>query len=197
LSFLDVVKSVHPTILIGTSGQPGAFNEQLVREMAKHVVRPVIFPLSNPTSKSEATPADLLKWTEGRALIATGSPFPPTSYGERLIEIGQCNNALIFPGVGLGIIASGARRVTDKMFFAASRVLSEFSPVLNYPDGPLFPPLKDVREISYRVALAVGAEGVRAGLTSTNLDTLDSAVRNKMWTPRYVPLKKARTNQHQ
>jgi malate dehydrogenase (oxaloacetate-decarboxylating) len=197
LSFLDVVKSVHPTILIGTSGQPGAFSEQLVREMAKHVVRPVIFPLSNPTSKSEATPADLLKWTEGRALIATGSPFPPTSYGERLIEIGQCNNALIFPGVGLGIIASGARRVTDKMFSAASRVLSEFSPVLNYPDGPLFPPLKDVREISYRVALAVGAEGVRAGLTSMNLDTLDRAVRNKMWTPRYVPLKKTRTNQHQ
>jgi len=197
VSFLDVVKSVHPTILIGTSGQPGAFSEQLVREMAKHVVRPVIFPLSNPTSKSEATPADLLKWTEGRALIATGSPFPPTNYGGRLIEIGQCNNALIFPGVGLGIIASGARRVTDKMFSAASRVLSEFSPVLNYPDGPLFPPLKDVREISYRVALAVGAEGVRAGLTSMNLDRLDSAVRNKMWTPRYVPLKKARTNQHQ
>ena len=189
-SFLDVVRNIQPTILIGTSGQPGAFTEEIVREMAKHVERPAIFPLSNPTSKSEATPFELLKWTDGRALIATGSPFSSTRYAGRLIEIGQCNNAFIFPGVGLGVIASGARRVTNAMFSAAARVLSEFSPVLNYPDGPLFPPLKDVREISYRVALAVGAEAVRSGLTTTNLDNLDSAVRNKMWTPRYVPLKR-------
>jgi malate dehydrogenase (oxaloacetate-decarboxylating) len=189
-TFLDVVKDNHPTILIGTSGQSGAFTEEIVREMAKHVERPAIFPLSNPTSKSEATPADLLKWTEGRALIATGSPFSPVEYEGRSIEIGQCNNAFIFPGVGLGVIASGARRVTDAMFTAAARVLSEFSPIRNYPDGPLFPPLKDVREISYRVALEVGAEAVRSGLATTNLDNLDSAVRNNMWTPRYIPLKR-------
>jgi malate dehydrogenase (oxaloacetate-decarboxylating) len=189
LAFFDVVKKVHPTILIGTSGQHGAFTEEIVREMAKHVERPVIFPLSNPTSKSEATPADLLEWTDGRALVATGSPFAPVTYEGRLIQIGQCNNAFIFPGVGLGVIASGARRVTDAMFSAAARVLSEFSPVLNHPDGALFPSLSRVREISYRVALAVGTEALRAGLTTTSIDSLESAVADKMWIPRYVPLK--------
>jgi len=191
LSFLDVVKDVHPTILIGTSGQRGAFTEGVVSEMAKHVARPVIFPLSNPTSRSEATPAELLEWTEGRALIATGSPFPPVNYEARLIEIGQCNNAFIFPGVGLGVIASGARRVTDAMFSAAARVLSEFSPALNVPEGALFPPLKAVREISYRIALAVGAEAVRAELTSRRIDSLEHAVMDKMWTSRYVPVKRS------
>jgi len=188
-SFSDVVKNVHPTILIGTSGQHGAFTEEIVREMAKYVERPVIFPLSNPTSKSEATPADLLEWTDGRALVATGSPFPPVNHEGRLIQIGQCNNAFIFPGVGLGVIASGARRVTDAMFSAAARVLSEFSPALLDPNAPLFPSLERVREISYHVALAVGAEAVRAGLTSTSPDFLESAVSQKMWTPHYIPLK--------
>lgn len=189
LKFLEVVKNVRPTILIGTSGQHGAFSEDVIREMARHVERPVIFPLSNPTSKSEATPSDLLNWTAGRAFIATGSPFPPVSHNGRLITIGQCNNAFIFPGVGLGVIAAGARRVTDTMFSAAARVLSEFSPALSDPDGPLFPPLGNVREISYRVALAVGTEAVRAGLTSIRPDSLEHAVTNKMWTPQYVPLK--------
>lgn len=189
LDFFEVVKTVRPTILIGTSGQHGAFTEEVIREMARHVERPVIFPLSNPTSKSEATPSDLLNWTDGRALIATGSPFPPVSYNGRLIKIGQCNNAFIFPGVGLGVIASGARRVTDPMFSAAARVLSEFSPALSDPDGPLFPPLESVREISHRVALAVQGEAVRAGLTSINIDALQRAVTNKMWTPQYAPVK--------
>jgi len=189
LSFLDVVKNIHPTILIGTSGQRGAFTEDVIREMARHVERPVIFPLSNPTSKSEATPSDLLNWTAGRALIATGSPFPPVSYSGRLIKIGQCNNAFIFPGVGLGVIASGARRVTDTMFSAAAGVLSEFSPALSDPDGPLFPALEIVKEVSYRVALAVGTEAVRAGLSSMGPDSLERAVTNKMWTPQYVPLR--------
>ena len=189
LSFLEVVKNVRPTILIGTSGQRGAFTEEVVREMARHVDRPVIFPLSNPTSRSEATPTELFNWTDGRALIATGSPFPPVNYAERLIRIGQCNNAFIFPGVGLGVIASGARRVTDAMFSAAARVLSEFSPAVNDPDGPLFPGLENVREISYHVALAVGTEAVRIGLTSTTIDSLESTIADKMWTPQYRPLK--------
>jgi malate dehydrogenase (oxaloacetate-decarboxylating) len=188
-TFLDVVRNVQPTILIGTSGQHGAFTEEIVREMARHAARPVIFPLSNPTSSSEATPADLTKWTDGRALIATGSPFAPVDHKGRLIRIGQCNNAFIFPGVGLGVIASGARRVTDAMFSAAAHVLSEFSPALTEADGPLFPPLEKVREISYKVALAVGAEAVRAGLTTISLESLDGAVANNMWTPQYVPLK--------
>ncbi len=185
-SFLEVVKTVHPTILIGTSGQRGAFNEVIVREMAQHVERPVIFPLSNPTSKSEATPSELLEWTNGRALIATGSPFPAVSHDGRLIKFGQCNNAFIFPGVGLGVIASRARRVTDAMFSAAAHVLSEFSPALRHPDDPLFPPLEAVREISYRVAVAVGAEAVRAGLAGISVESIERAVANEMWTPRYV-----------
>jgi malate dehydrogenase (oxaloacetate-decarboxylating) len=190
-SFLEVVQNVRPTILIGTSGQRGAFSEEIVREMARHVDRPIIFPLSNPTSKSEATPAELLEWTRGRALVATGSPFPPVNYQGRLVKIGQCNNAFIFPGVGLGVVASGAIRVTDAMFSAAARVLSEFSPALNEPDGPLFPPLEVVREVSYQVALEVGAEAARASLTSARMKHIEQAVANKMWAPHYVPLKSA------
>ncbi|HEU4797021.1 MAG TPA: malic enzyme-like NAD(P)-binding protein, partial [Pyrinomonadaceae bacterium] len=147
------------------------------------------FPLSNPTSKSEATPEELTRWTNGRALIATGSPFPPISHNGRLIRVGQCNNAFIFPGVGLGVIASGARRVTEAMFSAAARVLSEFSPAMSDPDGPLFPPLEVTQHVSYRVALAVGTEAVRAGLASISLESLEHAINEKMWTPHYVPLK--------
>jgi malate dehydrogenase (oxaloacetate-decarboxylating) len=182
----EVVSNVYPTILIGTSGQAGAFSEAVVREMASHVERPVIFPLSNPTSKCEATPADLFAWTEGRALVATGSPFPPVSYGGSTIRIGQCNNAFIFPGVGLGVIASRARRVTEKMFSAAARVLSEFA------DGALYPPLERVREISREVALAVGTEAIRSGLSPLRrVDTLESEVVDQMWTPRYLPVRRA------
>ena len=188
-SFAEVVRNVQPTILIGTSGQAGAFTEAIVREMAKHVERPVIFPLSNPTSRSEATPANLLEWTDGRALVATGSPFAPVSYEGRTVQIGQCNNAFVFPGVGLGVIASGARRVTDSMFSVAAQVLSQFSPALANPDAPLYPPLELVREISWRVALAVGAEAIRSGLTTLDADHLAQAVTQKMWTPQYLPLK--------
>jgi malate dehydrogenase (oxaloacetate-decarboxylating) len=190
-SFFDVVRKAQPTILIGTSGQHGAFSEEIIREMAKHVERPVIFPLSNPTSKSEATPSELLQWTEGRALIATGSPFQPTSYAGRSIKVGQCNNVFIFPGVGLGVIASGANRVTDAMFSAAARVLSEFSPALTDPDAPLYPPLESVREISRKVAVAVGIEAQQAGLAEiTSRDELEQNVRDKMWRPHYVLLRR-------
>jgi malate dehydrogenase (oxaloacetate-decarboxylating) len=185
----EVVQNVQPTILIGTSGQAGAFSEQIVREMAKYIERPIIFPLSNPTSKSEAAPAELLEWTNGRALIATGSPFPSIVRNGRSIRIGQCNNAFIFPGVGLGVITSGACRVTDSMFSAAACVLSEFSPSLTDPTGALYPPLESVREISYQVALAVGAEAIRAGLSQlSSINSLEVALMNKMWVPRYVPL---------
>jgi len=190
-TFSDVVRNVKPTILIGTSAQPGAFTEEIVCEMARHVERPIIFPLSNPTSKSEATPVDLFKWTNGRALMATGSPFPPINTEHGPIQTGQCNNSFIFPGVGLGVIASGARRVTDSMFVAAARVLSEFAPMLSDPKAPLYPRLEQVRDISFKVALAVAREAQRAGLTEVDLDTLEETVRLKMWTPHYFPLRRA------
>ena len=191
LTLSEVVKNVHPTVLIGTSAQPGAFSEDIIREMAAHVERPVVFPISNPTSKSEATPADLLEWTDGRALVATGSPFPPVNRAGRSIRIGQCNNAFIFPGLGLGVIASGAQRVTDGMFVVAARVLSECSPAMNDPDAPLYPPLEFVREISRKVALAVGVEAQRVGVARPScFEELEHHVTNKMWNPRYVPLRR-------
>ena len=187
----DVVRNVKPTILIGTSAQPGAFTEEIVREMARYVEQPIIFPLSNPTSKSEATPIDLFRWTNGRAVVATGSPFPPIITEHGPIQIGQCNNSFIFPGVGLGVIASGARRVTDSMFAAAARVLSELAPVLHDPQAPLYPPLEQVRDISFKVALEVAREAQRAGLAEVDLDTLEETVRLKMWKPHYFPLRRA------
>jgi malate dehydrogenase (oxaloacetate-decarboxylating) len=190
-SFGDVVRSVQPTVLIGTSAQPGAFSEEIVREMAKHVKHPIIFPLSNPTSKSEAAPIDLLRWTDGRALIATGSPFPPIVSDGAVTRIGQCNNAFIFPGVGLGVIASGARRVTDAMFVAAARVLSEFAPARRKTGASLYPPLEEVREVSFRVALAVAREAQLAGLTEVGFDKLEQVIKSNMWTPHYVPFKHA------
>jgi len=190
LTFVDVVRNVRPTILIGTSAQPGSFTQEVVREMAKHVDRPIIFPLSNPTSKSEAEPADLLAWTAGRALVATGSPFPAVVYEDREIRIGQCNNSFIFPGVGLGVIASGARRVTDSMFVAAAQVLSEFAPALRDPEASLYPPLEQVREVSFRVAVAVAREAHRSGLSEIDLSTLEETITRKMWRPEYQPFKR-------
>lgn len=186
ITLLDVIKNVKPSILIGTSAQPGAFAEEIVREMARHVERPVIFPLSNPTSKSEARPIDLINWTEGRALVATGSPFPPVPFEKREINIGQCNNAFVFPGVGLGVIASGARRVTNEMFVAAARALAEFSPALHDPEASLFPALENVRNVSRSVALAVGAEARRLELAEAAEEDLRRRIEEKIWIPRYT-----------
>ncbi|HEX9373024.1 MAG TPA: NAD-dependent malic enzyme [Roseiflexaceae bacterium] len=192
VTLADVVHQVHPTILIGTAAQPGAFSEPIVREMARHVERPIIFPLSNPTSKSEAAPADLIAWTEGRALVATGSPFPEVHFRGRTIAISQCNNVFIFPGVGLGVIASDARRVSDAMFVAAARALSELSPARQAAGAPLFPSLEHVREVSRQVALAVGAQAQREGLADTTApEELARRVDETMWAPRYMRLKKA------
>jgi malate dehydrogenase (oxaloacetate-decarboxylating) len=196
ISLADVVKNLHPTALIGTAAQPGAFTEDVVREMARHVGRPIIFPLSNPTSRSEAKPDDLMAWTSGRAIIATGSPFPdvPPSItgGGRPRKIGQCNNAYIFPGVGLGVIASGARRIKQEIFIEAARALSDLSPALNDRMAPLFPDLKDIRKVSRHVAIAVGMEAQRLGLAEpTSSEELVRRVEEKMWEPRYLHYRKA------
>jgi malate dehydrogenase (oxaloacetate-decarboxylating) len=190
---LEVVKRVHPTILIGAAAQPQAFTEQVVREMARHVDRPMIFPLSNPTSKCEALPVDLIAWTEGRALIATGSPFDDVQYQGRSIRIGQCNNAYIFPGVGLGVIAAQARRVTDAMFIAAARTLSDLAPVRRDPSLALVPPLREVRDVAKRVAVAVAVQAQRDGVAETLSDEeLMSRIDATMWTPDYLPYRRAR-----
>ena len=195
ITLADVVRNLQPTVLIGAAAQPGAFTEDIVQEMAHHVTRPIILPLSNPTSRSEAKPADLLQWTSGRALVATGSPFADVPAGiggsSKPRKIGQCNNAYIFPGVGLGVIASGARRVTQEMFIIAARELSEMSPTLTDPTLPLFPSLREVREVSRCVALKVALEAQRAGLAaSTTPEELEKRIAETMWQPRYVKYRK-------
>ena len=186
ITLLRVARHVAPTILIGTSGQPGMFTEIIVREIARQVERPIIFPLSNPTSNQEADPADLIAWTDGRAIVATGSPSGDARHRNRTIRIGQCNNAYAFPGIGLGAIAVRARRISDEMFLAAARALSERSPMRRDPDSPLFPPLDDIRDVSRHVALAVAAEAQRNGLADpTAAGDLEGLVDSMRWTPRY------------
>jgi malate dehydrogenase (oxaloacetate-decarboxylating) len=188
----EVVERVRPTALLGVSGQPGAFTEGAVRAMARHAERPIVFPLSNPTSRSEATPADLLAWTGGRALVATGSPFAPVACGRRTVPVSQCNNSYVFPGLGLGVIASGARRVADELFLAAARVLSECVPAQGGPEAPLLPPLEELPAVSRRIALAVGAEAQRLGLAPPAAPAdWERALEARRWEPRYLPLRPA------
>jgi malate dehydrogenase (oxaloacetate-decarboxylating) len=186
IGLADVIGKIEATILIGLSTVGGAFSESIVREMARKVKRPIIFPLSNPTSKSEAKADDLIRWTEGRALVATGSPFAPVSYGGRTIPIAQCNNVFIFPAIGLGVVASGARRVTDAMMLEAARALAENSPALKDPAASLLPPLNDIRRVAAQIALAVGAEAQKEGLApQRSEDELRQRVTAAQWTPAY------------
>lgn len=184
-----VIKNVRATILIGLSTVGGAFTESMIREMARKVERPIIFPLSNPTDRSEAVPADLLRWTDGRALIATGSPFEPVNFGGRTIPIAQCNNVYIFPAVGLGLVASGASRVTDKMMIAAARTLGENSPALRDRSASLLPALTDLRRCAREIAFAVGKEAQRSGVAAPSSDDdLRNRIANTQWTPEYPRL---------
>jgi malate dehydrogenase (oxaloacetate-decarboxylating) len=190
IPLVEVVERVRPTALLGVSGQPGSFTEEAVRAMARHAERPIVFPLSNPTSRSEASPADLLAWTEGRALVATGSPFASVAYGGRTLPISQCNNSYVFPGLGLGVIASGARRVSDELFLAAARVLSECVPPQAGSDVPLLPPLEDLHAVSWRIALAVGIEAQRQGLAPQAApEDWERALEAGLWVPQYLPLR--------
>jgi malic enzyme len=185
----SVVKAVKPTMLIGTSGEPGTFTEAIVREMGRHVERPVIFPMSNPTSKSEAKPVDIVAWTDGRALIATGSPFEPVPHGGRTITIGQGNNVFIFPGVGLGVLVSEATEVTDGMFAVAARALAEEVQASDLDSGSLFPSVHEIRRVSARIAEAVVAEARDAGLGRAIPDEdIPGLVAAAMWDPVYLPM---------
>ncbi len=190
ITLVDVVRNAHPTVLIGVSGQPGSFTEETVRSMAEHVERPIIFPLSNPTSRSEAQPADLIAWTDGRALIATGSPFDDVSHGGRRYPIAQCNNSYIFPGLGLGVVAVKARRVSDAMIMAAARALATCCPALENRSGALLPPLAESRGVSRTIAIAVAVVAQRDGVTAHNEPAeIDRLVDATMWQPHYVPMR--------
>lgn len=181
-----MIRQIHPTILIGTSGRAGSFTESAIREMATHAPAPIVFPLSNPTANAEATPADVLAWSGGRALVATGSPFPPVRAGAGTRVIGQANNVFIFPGVGLGAIASRAREITDRMFLVAATTLAGLVPAGRLAAGALYPPLGELRRVSRAIAVAVAQEAHRAGLARTSPGAdVESAVDALMWTPEY------------
>jgi malate dehydrogenase (oxaloacetate-decarboxylating) len=191
IGLADVVANAKPTVLIGVSGQPGIFGEEIIRQMAAAVARPIVFPLSNPTSRSEATPQDLMTWTEGRAVIGTGSPFPPILRDGRSIAVDQTNNAYVFPGIGLGVLAVRARRVTDGMFVAAAKVLADISPAARDARASLLPPVAQLREVAFAVAKAVARQAREEGQSEPLDDEeLDRLIALKMWSPVYLPYRR-------
>jgi malate dehydrogenase (oxaloacetate-decarboxylating) len=192
ISLLDVVRNAHPTVLVGVAGQPGMFTEQVVREMASHVERPIIFPLSNPTSCVEALPSHLIDWTEGRAIIGTGSPFASYEYSGSTYHFAQTNNSYIFPGVGLAALAVKARRISEGMFLAAAKALAGMSPARQAAGARLLPPLDTMREVSFVIALAVARQAREEGLTGQLSDEkIEELIRAKMWQPQYRPYRRA------
>jgi malate dehydrogenase (oxaloacetate-decarboxylating) len=193
ISLLDVVRNAKPSVLIGVSGQPGAFSEEVVREMAKHTDRPVIFPLSNPTSRSEATAQDLMDWTGGRALVGTGSPFEPVNVGGKKIPVTQTNNSYIFPGLALGIIASKAKRVTDTMVKAAAEELVRQLPTQKDKNASLLPPISDARKIGRLIGEAVGRQAIKDGQAQVaDEDALSRELQANIWDPVYVSYERRR-----
>jgi malate dehydrogenase (oxaloacetate-decarboxylating) len=185
----EVVRQVRPTILIGTSGQGGAFTEEIVRTMAAHTRRPIILPMSNPTRLAEAVPGDLLAWTDGRALIATGSPFAAVEHQGVTYRIGQANNALVFPGLGLGVIVAGADRVTDRMLVAAAHAVARRTDA-TAPGAPILPLIDELHETSVAVAVAVARAAAHDGVAHETVDdTIEERVRAAMWQPVYPPVK--------
>ncbi|WP_119273436.1 NAD-dependent malic enzyme [Taklimakanibacter deserti] len=188
IGLYDVVANASPSVLIGVSGQAGAFTEPVIRKMAKGVERPVIFPLSNPTSRSEATPEQLMAWSEGRALIGTGSPFPPLQQDGKAMRVTQTNNSYIFPGVGLGVLAANAQRVTDAMFMAAGKAVASVSPTIGDRHACLLPPVTELRKVSMIVAQAVARQAQADGVAEACVDSeLEARIAARMWEPLYRP----------
>jgi malate dehydrogenase (oxaloacetate-decarboxylating) len=188
IGLADVIKNAKPTVLIGVSGQPGIFTEDIIRNMAAGVERPVIFPLSNPTSRSEATPQNLMAWTQGRAVIGTGSPFPAVLRDGYPFIVDQTNNAYVFPGIGLGVLSVRAKRVTDGMFVAAAKVLADVSPAGRNPKAHLLPPVAELRAVAVEVATAVARQARAEGECELLADeVIDRLIAGKMWEPVYRP----------
>jgi malate dehydrogenase (oxaloacetate-decarboxylating) len=191
ISLLEAITNIRPTMLVGTSATPGFFDEAVVRAMAAVNARPVIFPLSNPTSKAECTPADALRWSAGRAIVATGSPFAPVVVDGKRVRTGQCNNSYIFPGVGLGAWVGRLRYISDQMFLDAARTLAARVEAKDLDEGSLFPPLRSIRAISHAIACAVIRRGVQQGHAEPGLlDGLESRVEQAMWFPDYLPFRR-------
>ncbi len=181
-----LVRLAKPTVLIGATGVAGTFTESLVRMMADSCRRPVIMPLSNPTRRAEAVPTDIFAWTEGRAMVATGSPFDPVDLGGRRRSIAQCNNVYIFPAMGVAILAANARRVTDRMFMAAAEALAALSPARKEPDAPLLPPLNEIRSTSRAIASAVARQAMEDGIADRLSETqIEERLDNTIWSPCY------------
>ncbi|GMR02588.1 MAG: NAD-dependent malic enzyme [Acidimicrobiia bacterium] len=187
-SLLDVVRNVRPTVLIGVSGKAGLFTREVIEQMGSTCERPVILPLSNPTSHTEVTPANAIAWTDGRAIVATGSPFAPIEYNGSMHYVGQANNVFIFPGMGLGIIAVGAREVTDSMFLEAAKALSRMTDQDLVNKGQLYPDIDDVRAVSRAVAIAVAKRAVKDGVADS-VDDIEAIIDAEMWYPEYVPVR--------
>ena len=186
ISLLDVVKHAKPTVLIGVSGQPGLFTKDVIEALVENTEYPIVFPLSNPTCRAEAVPSDIIEWTKGKALIATGSPFAPVLYQDRIYNISQCNNSYIFPGIGLGVIASGARRVTENMLMAAANALADCSPKLQNPEADLLPDLSQIQQISKIIALKVAQAAMHAEIASKmSLIELEQKIEDNFWKPEY------------
>jgi malate dehydrogenase (oxaloacetate-decarboxylating) len=191
IGLLDVVRNAKPTVLIGVSAQAGIFTEEVVRAMAAAVVRPVIFPLSNPTSCAEAAPQDLTNWTEGRAVIGAGSPFPPVVWAGKSAPVAQTNNAYVFPGMGLGVLAAKASRVSETMFTAAAKALADASPAISDPKACLLPPVSDLRAVAVLVATAVAKQARDEGLCAPfDEEALPGLIAAKMWEPVYRPYRR-------
>ncbi|GAA4903286.1 NAD-dependent malic enzyme [Ferrimonas pelagia] len=192
ISLLDVINNGKPSVLIGVSGQPGLFTEEVIRSMAASHEHPIVFPLSNPTSRVEATPENILRWSDGRALVATGSPFTPVHLNDQVFPIAQCNNSYIFPGVGLGALACGAERITDNMLMASSRALAECSPLGQKGEGALLPPLEEIQEVSKQIAFAVGKAAMADGVAmKVKQDDLRAAIDRAFWQPEYRSYKRS------
>jgi len=186
ISLLDVVKHAKPTVLIGVSGQPGLFTKDVIEALVENTEYPIVFPLSNPTCRAEAVPLDIIEWTKGKALIATGSPFAPVLYQDRIYNISQCNNSYIFPGIGLGVIASGARRVTENMLMAAANALADCSPKLQNPEADLLPDLSQIQQISKIIALKVAQAAMHDKIApKMSLIELEQKIEDNFWKPEY------------
>jgi malate dehydrogenase (oxaloacetate-decarboxylating) len=197
IGLAEVIKNISATLLIGVSSQPNQFTESIVREMASKVDRPIIFPLSNPSDRAEAAPKDLIQWTEGHALIATGTEFPPVSFNDKTFKIAQCNNFYIFPAIGLAVVASEAKRVTDKMMIAAASALGNFQDAKGNNGGdaesPLLPPIENMRDVAIHIAIKVALQAQQDGVApEMSEQKVSNQIQKQFWIPEYRNYKVAK-----